>query len=135
MSGIETSRLGFCKAGHTGLIGSSGSADSIGFTDTRSPAGYIIETSFGGVFNRITVPQFFYYSNPLVYFAFDTDAGTLAIYVKVEVIAGDPSATYQLLTTLVGIPAGTWLPAANGIAQLTPEIPEPATFNNWTITR
>lgn len=134
IAGLNTSRLGFCKAGHTGYLGASGSADSIGFTDTRSLTGYVIETSFGGVFNRIELPAGFYYLNPTIIFAFDIDAGTLAIYVKEEVIAGDPSATYELLTTLTGIPAGTWLPAVNGLGQLSPEIAEPATYNDWTIT-
>ena len=134
MRGLSTSRLGFCKAGHTGLLGASGTADSIGFTDTRGPEGFVIDTSFGGVFNRITIPPLFYYAHPLVYFAFDTDANTLGIYVKVEIVAGDPTATYALLTTLTGIPSGTWLPAVNGAAQLVPEIPEPATYDDWTIT-
>ena len=134
MRGLTTSRLGFCKTGHTGLLGATGTADSIGFTDTRTPTGYVIETSFGGVFARITIPQGYFPSDPTVYFAFDTDAHTLNIYVKVEVYPGDPSAPYALLHTVTGIPSGTWLPAINGVGLLIPEIPEPATYADWTLT-
>lgn len=132
--GDANARLGFCKTGHTGRLGASGTADSIGFTDTRTPAGYIIETSFGGVHNRIVLPQFPYYSNPLVRFAFDIDAGTLEIWVKVEVTTGDPTAVYELLATLTGIPAGPWLPAISGQGRFVPEIAGPATYTNWTET-
>ncbi len=131
---LSTSRAGLCKAGHTGYLGGAGTADSIGFTDTRTTEGFIIETSFSGVHNRIEIPPFFYYANRAVLFAFDADAGTLGIYVKIEVVAGDPTATYELLTTLTGIPAGTWLPAFNGGGQLMPEVSEPATYNDWTVT-
>lgn len=134
MRGTTTGRLGFCKTSHTGLLGATGTADSIGFTDTRSALGYIIETSFGGVHATTTIPQGYYYSNPLVYFAFDHTAHTLEIYVKFEIVAGDPSAVYTLLHTVTGIPSGTWLPALNGAGQLVPEIPAPATYDDWTVT-
>jgi hypothetical protein len=125
-------RVGLCKTGHTGNIGTAGAGDSLAFIPAdAADRNYKVETCFGGVFTRTSFPASEYFRPPSLILALDLTANTCGIYYRRE----DDPGGYTLLTTVTGVPAGSWVPAAYAANNLTLYTPtEPATYDDWTVT-
>jgi hypothetical protein len=121
------SRIGLCKASHTGLLGQGG--DSFGmsydFAVIGSPQ-LVFDTTWAG---QIRIPHPFYAMDRKIIFVCDFDAHTVEVWGKPQF------SDYILLTVLTGLPSGSWVPAGNHAVELINGASEIPGATDWSVTK
>jgi hypothetical protein len=131
LGGSGTKRVGLCQSGETDVLGEG--LNSIGVRDaTTSDRNYLVAWNFGTATEVRFSSSGSHSRLNSVRFGVDFAAGTVEIWILANM---DTGGEWELLTTLSGLPAGTYYPAGYGAGStitLTPQPDGPPGYSDWT---